>query len=185
MRLFGLSRICLSVLSLSLAVLLAGCLPPTAKRKGPDNSTSIDPALAFDNPAGGTTRPENQASRNTPAWGDPKFPNQPLEEFLTPMQPPDDTDFVADQEPSDEHGVLDLDLDLTLGAGEPELEPPEPELSPDGLTEEDADSADAQPSETASPDRGADDDPLDKKAFGDLYPDVDLPENVDGSAANP
>jgi hypothetical protein len=172
MRLLGLSRIGFTVLSLSLAVLLAGCLPPSADRNRPNNATSIDPALAFDNPAGGTT------GLRTPTWGEPQFPNQPVEEFLTPMQPLIESESVAGQEPSDDAIPLELDLDLTLGTGDVEL--------PDAA---EFDSSGGKPAEdeasSGEPDRALDNKRVKTDNFSDLYPDVNLPVQVEGSLQQP
>ena len=160
MRLLGISRIVVSTLSLSLAVLLVGCLPPTADRNSPDNSTSIDPALAFDNPAG------DAAAAGNPTWGGRQFPLQPVEEFLTPVKPPDEGDSVSPGDPLEEP-LPDLDLDLTLGVGELDLEPPEidVDLGPDSV-EAKADHVTGEP-------------PVDRNHLDDLYPDVSLPDKTE------
>lgn len=160
MRLLGLSRICFSVVLLALAILLAGCLPPSADRNSLKNATSLDPALAFDNPAG------DEDSHGNPSWSNRQFPNQPVEDFLTPVQPPDGIDSVAPSDPIDEP-LPDLDLDLTLGVGDPESEAPvlEVDSSGNGAVE----NKDGPVGDEA---------PVDRNNLEDLYPDVDLPEKV-------
>jgi hypothetical protein len=155
------------MLLLSLAMLVAGCLPPSADRNTPKNATSIDPALAFDNPKG------DKDSFGNPAWGDPQFPNQPVEEFLTPTEPVDGGDSVAPSDPIDEP-LSDLDLDLTLGTGDPELVAPEADVDL---------SLDIADDDKNGPE--SDDAPVDRNNLDDLYPDVDLPEKVGGAVADP